>query len=398
MKKLKQILFRDGRGDIAIEALFGLIVFILAYMGVLMFSSLMRIEATTQYAVDQVAKEVSQYYYVLDRADLLLDKPSTVDITPSDKALENGYEAISGLATLMDSDLSDPSSVVDQVNTVGSNANAVYETLKGNDWGEQITNVLSLTIDSVMDKAFGKFIAGPICKMLFEKYIPAEDPNEYFKSYGIEQGMADLDFTYSTFLQDGYTINVVLVYKLNLKDLTFGMFDKDVYIRQVGSTQAWVYYKDDKNDEQTLWDIESFEDRGKGLVAALENNYGESIAPGVGFDAYDASSKTLTEIQTLDLYDTACVIDGKELDTKILRQRLQSKANNARKDLNRVKAGTVINVNGEEITLTGEERHQLVIVMPEEAKSQFGSDIEKVRSELGDYGVDIVIEYKYQGK
>lgn len=398
MKKLKQILFRDGRGDIAIEALFGLIVFILAYMGVLMFSSLMRIEATTQYAVDQVAKEVSQYYYVLDRANLLPNKPSTVDITPSDKALENGYEAISGLATLMDSDLSDPSSVVDQVNTVGSNANAVYETLKGNDWGEQITNVLSLTIDSVMDKAFGKFIAGPVCKMLFEKYIPAEDPNEYFKSYGIEQGMADLDFTYSTFLQDGYTINVVLVYKLNLKDLTFGMFDKDVYIRQVGSTQAWVYYKDDKNDEQTLWDIESFEDRGKGLVAALENNYGESIAPGVGFDAYDASSKTLTEIQTLDLYDTACVIDGKELDTKILRQRLQSKANNARKDLNRVKAGTVINVNGEEITLTGEERHQLVIVMPEEAKSQFGSDIEKVRSELGDYGVDIVIEYKYQGK
>lgn len=404
MKKLKQILFRDGKGDIAIEALFGLIIFILAYMGVLMFSTLMRLEATTQYAVDQVAKEVSQYYYVLEKTDLLLDEPGKVDVNDTDSLIENGNNAISGLSALMGSSVSgsDTAQIAENAKSFGRDANAVYETIKAGDWGTQLTNIMSLTLNGVTDRIFGKVIAGPVCKMLFEKYIPADDPDEYFRNYGIEDGMDGLDFTYSTFIQDGYTINVVLIYKLNLKNLTFGIFDKDIYIRQVGSTQAWIHYLNDKNDEITLWDIEGNFPRGKEIVAYIENNYGESIAPGVGFDAYDAANNTLTEVHTIDLYDTTCINEDGSLNSSILKQRFQGYANKSRKHLDKVQEGAVINVNGEEIALTGQEKHQLVIVLPKEAE-EFSDDIEiiksKIREDNGNYDLDnIIIAYEMKGK
>lgn len=370
-------------------------------MGVLMFSSLMRLEATTQYAVDQVAKEVSQYYYVIEKTGLLPDQPETLSVENADELIGKSEETISGLSTLMGdvSSGADAGTIVSDVESLGQNTDAIYNTIKSTDWKTEITNVLRLTVKSAADKAFGKIVAGPVCKMLFEKYIPADDADEFFKNHGVENGMADLDFTYSTFIQDGFSINVVLVYKLNLKDLTFGMFDKDIYIKQVGSTQAWVHYKNKKNTEATFWDIESWGDRGETGIAQLENQYGDSVDPGVGFDAYDSSTGTLTELHTIDLYDTNCIDKDGKLDEKKFKQRLQGYANITRHDLDKVKEGKVIKVNGQEVTLTGKEKHQLVIVLPEEAKKDYGTQIENIKSQLGDYSLDgIIIEYKEKGK
>ena len=48
---------------------------------------------------------------------------------------------------------------------------------------------------------------------------------------------------------------------------------------------------------------------------------------------------------------------------------------------------------------TGKEKHQLVIVLPEEAKKDYGTQIENIKSQLGDYSLDgIIIEYKEKGK
>ena len=233
MKWLKQVK-RNEKGDIAIEALLGLIVFILGFMAVLMFSMLIRLEASTQYAVDQVAKEVSQYYYIVEKAGLLPDSSAPQpDTTVINNNMNNAKDAIGDMQKLAGSlNSGNYDNILGQIDAVGSNAEDAVNSAKklksgisGTDWNEQLGIILNLTVKSGTNRLVGCLIADPICSMLFPKYISASDLDAYLKANGIEDGKDGLHFERSTFLADGYTINVVLNYKVNLKALTFGMYD-----------------------------------------------------------------------------------------------------------------------------------------------------------------------------
>jgi hypothetical protein len=83
--------------------------------------------------------------------------------------------------------------------------------------------------------------------MLMPKYISGnlDETNTYLESVGIENGLEGVDFTYSSLLQDGRSINVVAVYKLNTKKLTFGLLDMNLCFKQTASTAAWIEPKGD---------------------------------------------------------------------------------------------------------------------------------------------------------
>ena len=74
----------------------------------------------------------------------------------------------------------------------------------------------------------------------FPKYLTEGDVDEYLKDYGIVHGLNDLDFGDSSLLDDGRSIKIAVVYKVNTKRLTFGLVDTDIMLRQVAITAAWV--------------------------------------------------------------------------------------------------------------------------------------------------------------
>lgn len=402
MKWLKQVK-RNEKGDIAIEALLGLIVFILGFMAVLMFSMLIRLEASTQYAVDQVAKEVSQYYYIVEKAGLLPDSSAPQpDTTVINNNMNNAKDAIGDMQKLAGSlNSGNYDNILGQIDAVGSNAEDAVNSAKklkngisGTDWNEQLGIILNLTVKSGTNRLVGCLIADPICSMLFPKYISASDLDAYLKANGIENGKDGLHFERSTFLADGYTINVVLNYKVNLKALTFGMYDGDIYVQQTACTAAWIHYKgsgtgDDKNLKNlfSLWDIAGQGERGKKIVSYMETKggYGLSIKNGTGFDLYDESSNTLTKIKSIHFFDSKVTAKNEDgtytLDKKVLKSRVSQYMGEMYNEVDKVNGKVTLEGSGEEKTLNDSTKYQMVIVVPENAK-QFSGDIDAIVAEL----------------
>lgn len=409
MRRLKQIKCSE-KGDIAIEALLGLIVFILGVMAVLMFSMLMRLEASTQYAVDQVAKEVSQYYYVVEKTGILPDSPQQ---SPSPDGLEQtladgktvkekAENAIQDFQSLAGSASSgDFENIFHQVEQSGNSAQEAVSAAKSlknslttTNWNEQLGILLNLTVRSGVNRLVGCLIADPVCSMLFPKYISASDLDAYLKANGIEDGMDGMHFEQSTFLADGYTINVVLNYKVNLKALTFGMYDGDVYVQQTACTAAWIHYKGNSTENLknlfSLWDVQGQGVRGQKIVQYFEQkgDYGLSIKNGTGFDMYDESNHTLTKIKSIHFFDSKVTTKNEDgsytLHEDVLKKRISQYMNEMYNEgeMKAKKKGTVtMEGSGEEKTLDEDTKYQMIIVVPEDAK-QFSSDVDAIVAEL----------------
>lgn len=417
MKRITQ--FRqEESGDIAIEALLGLIVFILGVMAVLMFSMIMRLEATTQYAVDQVAKEVSEYYYIVEKSGILPNSPvEQKDATGVNNAIEKGNDAISQFESLYSSasnfDTSNITSsfkdVKDDANAAVNSAKALKNQITSTDWKEQLTILLQMTLHSGTDRIKGYVIANPVCSMLFPKYISTSDLDDYLKKNGIVDGKNGLHFENSSFLSDGYTINVVLNYKINLKQMTFGMYDGDIYVQQTACTAAWVHYKGaelettmEENIKESIWDLPAVV-RGEKFVEVLkaEGTYGESVDAGVGFDMYDADGNVLTQVKSMNFYGTKATTKNEDgsytLNEAEMKAMLRNHINAAKNSKKKMEASRKFKVNGEEQTLPEDAKYQLVLVVPEEAK-EFDGEIKNMVDTLNKDGVTVKIVYKDKAK
>lgn len=58
---------KKERGAFAVDAILGITLFLLSILSIMCVSIIIKIEAAMQYAVDQTAKELSSYYYLLDK-------------------------------------------------------------------------------------------------------------------------------------------------------------------------------------------------------------------------------------------------------------------------------------------------------------------------------------------
>ncbi len=68
---------QNERGSFTIEAILSLSIFMFAFMAIVSLATIAKVESTTQYAIDQVAKEVAQYYYIAERVGM---KDKFVDV------------------------------------------------------------------------------------------------------------------------------------------------------------------------------------------------------------------------------------------------------------------------------------------------------------------------------
>lgn len=250
-------------GAFAIDTVLGLTFFMLAILSLMMVSLIIRIEANMQYAVDQTAKELSSYYYLLDAVDIA--KYTSGDAgNDADEGAEKANKLIdnvinfSSAAGDVGTSISDMESIsiesIRQIDTsdyeeLYSTANQLWNSVKdmSNDPSGQVKAVISIFAHSLGNKAMSYYVTPYLCRMLMPNYLTGdlESTNEYLDSIGIvgedgQTGMERIDFTHSSLLADGRTIKIVAIYKLNTKKLTFGMIDTDLYFKQTAVTAAWV--------------------------------------------------------------------------------------------------------------------------------------------------------------
>ena len=217
------------KGAFAIETLISVTIFMMAILGLMMFTVIIRTEAKIQYALNQTAKEISSYYYVLDKAGLgfSVSQKNADDVNTMNSI-------ISGVSSITKDAASNELSF-DNVDDI----NKIYNSVKGKDPLTVIKGVFQYAASSAINNKISEIIAPPLCKALMPKYIAGDNTDKYLKSMGIGNSIEDIDFSASNFMGDGESINLVAVYKINTKSITFGMIDQELVMCQTASVKAW---------------------------------------------------------------------------------------------------------------------------------------------------------------
>lgn len=306
------------RGAIVVEGIISLTTFMFAIFTILSIVNICYIQAKVNVALNSAAKEISQYSYFyykfgLDKADAAM-----AEGTGENKQL--AMNTIEGMGLMMDSlteannnlqtgnfdgmvkSIEDTYDNVDQL--VNQYADHLAEDPKGFilGMGKMAGNQLKEKGKSVLCQALAK----AMMKKNLKAY-PGDNPDNFLRRYGIRDGMAGLDFTHTTFLQDGATNVIQLVVTYDVRVIELLNIEYDFTFRNCVMTTAWgrgisqVSPGDSmptQSPPSTIWDTGGAS-RGKYIVEKEKENY-EYTGSGDGYDAYDPDSNTVISIISID--------------------------------------------------------------------------------------------------
>lgn len=247
MKKL----LKDESGDFAVDAIFGITFFIVAIIAIMFMSLVIRVQSNVQYALGQTAKEISGYYYLVDKVGLAAASSGSNNKTDIDEVISNVVDFSGSIQNSKNSiqsikiDESDFESIKQAAVNVENNVKDSYQyykkienSIKGID-GDSITQVISVFAKTAANRAVSYYIAPVICEKLMPKYLSSKkfnNINEYYESIGIK----NVSFSGSQLLTDKRSIKLQIIYELDLEKYTLGVIKDSIKFRQVASTAAWV--------------------------------------------------------------------------------------------------------------------------------------------------------------
>lgn len=419
----------DERGAITVEALLSLTLFMMAFLAIVSLATVAKVESTTQYAINQVAKEISQYYYIAQRAGLANSNPDV------DQNVKNVDEVVDAIFTFTDKSSDVIENYGDGGNTVPTTAQDLFKEMgKYKDLRNDVEAVgaaaeniykkmgpvmknpkdVMASLTTMLTKELGnevatKIIAQPLCRALVSKYITSDgDADAVLEKMGVVNGIEGLDFRLTNFLTDQRTINIVLVYQIKVNG--FGIFDKTLVIKQTASTAAWLktVRLSEAADSVSYWSQSNFE-RGKAYVDELQNdNNLDAVKPGKGVDLYDSDSNTFTSVHSINPFSQSYSVqkDGTEgksaddfvFDEKTLKNTISSKAGDLKSSVRKI-GNTVEMEDGTTVTVENSSNSKLIIVVPEEAGknadnlAKLNKIAEEIQKEQG-----VTVEFTYRDK
>lgn len=414
---------RSEEGLFTIEAILSLSIFMFAFMAIINLATIAKVESTTQYAIDQVAKEIAQYYYIAERVGIANTRTGGVEeidgaiqaiMDFSDKSTSVASNYTNATSNNLSGILEQYSDIENDVNEITAAAENVYNSF-GPIWEDPkgvVSSLATMMISGVGNEIFTRIIAQPICKALVPKYITSGgDANVTLERMGIIGGLDGLDFRMSSFLTDQRSINIVLVYRIKVNG--FGIFDDELVIKQTASTAAWVTGVPLKtvNETTSTWEKSDFE-RGKDFVDIIQGETpGKAVAGGVGIDLYDQDTNTFTSVHSMNVF-SASYSDYQKVAAKGNDPRNYSLKKNKIKATVKQYANTLLkNVSkaGDNIKLedgtdcqTAREdvRHrtaEIILVVPEEAKANSNNlaVLNEIAAEIEEEtGVKVFITYR----
>ncbi len=254
---------KKEKGAFSIDAVIGILVFMLTILAIIFLALVIRVQANMQYAIGQTAKEISGYYYLLDKIGLTSITSGALT-SGSDQAVADLNQNIAVVLDFGSAASDTASALYDDVEGAitasewedfTNNLNNAYTDVTSLDTSQikdlldnfskddaigQIKAVLQIFGKSMINKSFSYFVAPFVCNALTPKYLTSGDIDDYYKTVGIDP--ETVDYTQSQLLMDGRSVKIVVMYDLDISKLTFGMVNltKPIKIKQVAATAAWV--------------------------------------------------------------------------------------------------------------------------------------------------------------
>ena len=251
---------KEETGEFAIDAIFGITFFMISLIAILFMALIIRVQSNIQYALGQTAKEISGYYYLLDKVGLAAatsrkktptDVDSTIQtIVDFSGSAENAVNSTGGTLTKVQSGNITPA-MIEDIKTSATDVNASIESFKAMKSsieglnGDSVAQVLSVFAKTGVNKTVSNLVIPIVCRKLMPKYLSVKQ-YDTIEAYYEATGISDVEFLGSQCLADNRSIKLQITYKLNLEKYTLGFVKTPIYFRQVASTAAWVR-PDDEN-------------------------------------------------------------------------------------------------------------------------------------------------------
>ena len=266
---------RKEAGAIAIEAVLSLTIFMLAILALMMGSLLIRAQASMQYALNQTAKEISGYFYLLDKfgiasavsGNATLSAQAKVQplndsigeivaFTGNVKKTSGEYKQIVENAkngNLTDEEIERIKNLPDDATTLKNEAKEIAGHLKDltDDPKRLFSGVFQVFGKAMINTALSKYVTPFVCEALMPKYLTLnKNSSAFYQNTGIIE--STIDFDGSQMLADGRTISLVVTYEVDASKLTLGFYKKHLKFQQIASTCAWIR----GNDSESLYSLE----------------------------------------------------------------------------------------------------------------------------------------------
>ena len=250
------------RGFITVEASLILMIFITAYIALLSMLNVYRAYTGIQNAINQTAKQVSEYAYIAkklgvhnigqtasDNAGEFAEKTkkmlNTIQVffEASANGLENATDVTSSI--LDEGSEQYPEDIISQMSSVGKSAQEIYDAGQAmhtsvtdyfSDEKAIFNGILAVIKDGAYD-AVKLAVAMPISRTVTNKYLQGF-PEGYFENLGVQGGKNGINYWGSSFFLDMQSIEISATYKMRIP-LPF--VDKvNFTLKNTASTRAWI--------------------------------------------------------------------------------------------------------------------------------------------------------------
>lgn len=408
---------KKERGAMVVEATISLTAYIFVIFTILSIVDICYIQSKMAVSLNAAAKELSQYSYLyfkfgLDEFQQELHDGTKGARTTADATVD-GVGALIESATGMKENLEsgDFENLIEDAKSGGKTVKSLvgkYEQELSNPrgfligMGKMALEELGEETKSLLVKVMAEFLMRK--NLSDKKQTYSQDTADAFlKRWGIEKGMAGLDFNYSAMMPYGKS-DIILVVTYDVKVLQLLNIDYSFTFRQCARTKAWgngvSKLKPEQNvtdKKESIWDEKNMALRGEKLVEAEKKRF-TYTSSGAGFDAYNNVGGA-NEFVTIVSCDTSM---NSYLTADGIKNKLSS-AWGGTKGLYSAVAEvgeefTATDASGNTVTLSSlkETRtYKIVLVVPDNADKAMLQEVkQKFEQEKASLGDTVVVEIR----
>lgn len=264
---------KQERGAITVEATIALTAFLFMFMMLYSIVTICRAQATIGSALNNTAKEISQYTYLYSLTGIhdSLGQATSTDITGDVDKLAEGINASfnsmqsmnDDVQSLSQTEITDMSGVLQDWNTLSydlrndltetkENVTGVADSIKelAKDPKHLLIGLCKIAADDGISLVKSKLITPPICKVLIQKHLKSYDEQStesYLKGLNIVPGSSNgeksyidgLDFSNSSlFCSEDYDIVLRVEYEVEVTP--YLPIDIKINMCQSAATRGWA--------------------------------------------------------------------------------------------------------------------------------------------------------------
>lgn len=223
--------YKNEKGSLTVEALLILVPFFCAFITIMGFVNIIKAQTLVQYSVNQTAREISEYSYILSKTGVTGKIADTGAKSAQFKA--DTSEVLNSIEDFVNAAGNGDGNAINLGNVAVDNIESYMENT---DISAGIVNLLKGTAEDMV----GTAVIGGVAKGRLKKNLSyvTNDPDAYLKKLGVDGGLDGISYSESKWVSGGeYAVRVTAAYTIKMKILSYEL--SEYKCRVNATTLVW---------------------------------------------------------------------------------------------------------------------------------------------------------------